>query len=287
MAQIAALTLDMLLEAQDGDLKDQRTQLGADVKAWRARLQSEAPHVARPVQQPGRGGVRKYLTMSHISASCDAEIWDMETTVIIADRTRSVPFVASLDLDYDGLIDVVRYADNERALCTSNDPKGFELVVMNARVIRGLRERFCGERWESEDTDNQASIRNPHLKVRVIHCNFDKHAGDEDAMPSNLTQKGSASHAKVRCNRTPWLPGLPMPGGEPSEYVTYVLGTYFDEELGLRAELSRPIGFRSGRYFDFKPRVILLTGSGDASVGRSRRDQEGPTDIIDINIRRK
>ena len=34
LAQIAAVRLDMLLEAQVEDLKDQRRQLRADIEAW-------------------------------------------------------------------------------------------------------------------------------------------------------------------------------------------------------------------------------------------------------------
>ena len=205
----------------------------------------------------------------------------------ITERAEIAPFLATLDLDYDGLVDVVRYADSERALCTSNDPPGFELVVMNARAARGLRERFCGERWKSDGTDNQAGVCNPYRNIRVIHCNFDKHAGDVHAMPANLTEKGTASRTKTRCNRTSWLPGLPMPEGEIGRYTTYVLGTYFDQKEGLRAELSRPVGFSSGQYIGFKPRVILLTGSEGSSIGGERRDREPPTGVIDIDIRRR
>ncbi|MDE0409693.1 MAG: hypothetical protein OXN81_17735 [Alphaproteobacteria bacterium] len=207
--------------------------------------------------------------------------------MIITKRADAIPFLATLDLDYDGLVEVVRYADRERALCTSNDPAGFEFVVMNARAARGLRERFCGELWKSDVTDNQAGICNPYRNIRVIHCNFDKYAGDMHAMPSNLTEKGTASRDKTRCNRTAWLPGLPMPEGDLSGYITYVLGTHFDQERGLRAELSRPIAFSSGRYIGFKPRVVLLTGSEGSSTGDKRWSPEPPTDIIDIDIRRR
>lgn len=206
--------------------------------------------------------------------------------VIITERAEIIPLLTALELDYDKLIEVVRYADNERALCTRNDPRGFDLIMMNARAVRGLRDTFCEKRWEADETDNQGGIRNPHIKVRVIHCNFDKNAGDKFAKPTNLTDKGAASRAKVRCNRTEWLPGLPMPE-EKAEYTTYVLGTYFDEERGLRAELSHPVSFGSCRYLDFKPRIILLDGSEGSPVGDVRPDRDGPTEIIDIAIKRK
>lgn len=207
--------------------------------------------------------------------------------MIVTNRIEIVSMVADIELDADKLVEVVRSADSARALCTSYDPVGFDLIMMNARAARGLREMFCGERWEPDDTDNQAGIRNPHRKLRVIHCNFDKHAGDSTTTPANLTEKGAASRAKVRCNRTGWIPGLPKPMVEQAEYTTYVLGTYFDAKRGLRAELSRPIGFSSGHYIDFKPRVILLDGSEDSPVGDTGRDREGPTDTIDIPVQRK
>jgi len=208
-------------------------------------------------------------------------------TEVVAKRADILSLLTALELDLDKLIEVVRYADGERALCSSNDPKGFDLITMNARAVRGLRNTFCGERWKVDDTDNQAGIRNPHLKVRVIHCNFDINAGDVLAKPTNLVEKRTASRAKVRCNRTLWLPGLPIPE-EVSEFTTYVLGTYFDKEQDcLKAELSRPITFGSGQYVEFEPRIILLDGSESSPTAGTRPDREGPTEIVDIAIRRK
>lgn len=206
--------------------------------------------------------------------------------MIVTERAEALPLLTSLGLDFDKLIEVVRYADAERALCTANDPRGFDLITMNARAARGLREQFCGDRWEFDETDNQAGIRNPHTKVRVIHCNFDRHAGNHLADPTNLTEKGTASRTKVACNRTAWIPGLPVPQEDEVEFVTYVLGTHFDED-GLRAELSRPKNFAFGRYTRFSERIILLDGSEGAPVGGVRSDGLGPTEIIDIAIKRK
>lgn len=206
--------------------------------------------------------------------------------MIASKRAEIIPILTALELDFDKLIEVVRYADSERALCTGNDPKGFDLIIMNARAARGLRDVFCGGRWEPDDMDNQAGIRNPHIKVRVIHCNFDVNAGNKLADPTNLAEKGAASRSKVACNRTGWIPGLPVPQDEEEEYTTYVLGTYFHEK-GVRAELSRPKNFASGRYTTFSERIILLDGSDDSPVGGRKPDREGPTDDINIDIKRK
>ena len=53
-----------------------------------------------------------------------------------------LPLLQQLALDRDKLIDVVRVAASERALCTRNDIRGFDLITMNGKVIRGLRDTF-------------------------------------------------------------------------------------------------------------------------------------------------
>jgi hypothetical protein len=206
--------------------------------------------------------------------------------LLLTKPTDVLPRLEELELDYDRLREVVHYADGEAALCTANDPKGFDLVVMNARAARGLRNVFCGERWEADETGNQAGIRNPHIKVRVIHCNFDENTGTA-ADPTNLTEKGAASGSKVACNQTGWIPGLPVPGEDETdnEYATYVLGTYYDRDGEiLRAELSRPRNFSGGRYKKFFERIVLLDGSEKAPVHPGRSE---PTETIDIAVKRK
>lgn len=191
-----------------------------------------------------------------------------------------------MGLDRQLLIDAVRYADAERALCTRNDPKGFDLITMNARLARALRDLFVGDQWELDETDNQPGIRNASLKIRVIPCNFDQYAGDRLADPSNLREKGSASSSKAHCNKTAWIPGLEPTDTQEDEIQTYVLGTYVGEDGIVRAELSKPLNFASGKYTRFQPRIILLDGTDDAESGRAQ-DREGPTDIIDIAVKRK
>ena len=208
-----------------------------------------------------------------------------EPAILIAPEDVD-PVLRLMELDREGLIEATRDADGERALCTANDPKGFDLIVMNARLARALRDRFVGERWEADETDNQPGIRNPYLKLRVIPCNFDENAGNRLADPSNLRDKGWASCSKTQCNRTAWFPGFePSPETERAEYETYVLGTHAaDGEL--HAELSKPLNFASGKYTRFLPRIILLDGTEDKSI-ISRAPRGGPTDVIDIAVKRR
>lgn len=209
--------------------------------------------------------------------------------MILSERSDVTSLLDQLELSYERLVEVVRYADRERALCTANDPKGFPLIVVNARAARGLREAFCGDRWEIDETDNQPGIRNPHIKVRVIPCNFDQNAGNRLVDPSNRTEKGAASKRKVRCNATAWLPGLPEPqDDDEGEYTTYLLGIYSEEDDKLKAELSRPKAFSSGQYRSYTTRVILLNGSESLDpIANVHPERQGPTETVDIAISRK
>ncbi len=212
----------------------------------------------------------------------------MEANSIIADPFDVTVALRAMGLTRRGLIEAVRFAESERALCTTNDPKGFDLITMHARLARALRNQFVGEQWESDDTDNQPGIRNAKLKLRVIPCNFDNNAGNPFARPRNLRGKGYASDAKTLCNRTAWLPGLePQSTTGGGDYQTFVLGAYAADGEPLRAELSKPILFQGGHFLDFKPRFILLDGSEKDADSIFRPDSEGPTDVIDIAVKRK
>lgn len=190
-----------------------------------------------------------------------------------------------LHLDREKLISIVDYSESQRALCTANDVKGFDLITVHDKAARGLRETFCGPRWEKDEIDNQAGIKNPHLKIRIIPCNFDEHAGNPDKQPTNRVFKGSASGTKTWVNRTGWLPGLPVPELPENDYRTWVLGIHAADGEPLGAELSLPLGFSGGRYSNFFPRVILLWGARDGSGSRILRP--GPVEEVDIAIRRK
>lgn len=208
---------------------------------------------------------------------------------LLKDTDEVVTHLETLELDRDGLIEAVRYADAERALCTSYDRKGWGLIVMSDKAARALRERYCGPRWISDETDGQAGIYNPHLKVRIIPCNFDENAGNPLKDPRNRTPKGSATRAKTLCNATAWLPGLePPPADSEDEIVTYILGIFSENDVPLRAELSRPVTFVGGEFVKFAPRILLLDGT-ECPIDREGRasDRDGPTELIDIEIKRK
>ncbi len=195
----------------------------------------------------------------------------------------------AMDLDRDGLLKAIRYAESEKALCTANDAVGFSSMVVYARSGRRLREIYIPQGWEKDDSNNQVAIRNTKKKVRIVPCNFDEFTGDRFATPSNRSPKGEVSRTKSLCNRTAWIPGL-VEHGSPVEidgYTTWVLGMYIVDGERTRAELSLPVDFDGNYFTEFGTRIILLDGSDeDAAPGR-KREEDGEFGVIDIVVKRK
>ncbi len=212
----------------------------------------------------------------------------MTEEILIIEDAERVSEVEALQLDVNKLIEVVRYADSERSLCTKNDPKGFGLITVNAKAARGLREQFCGESWAYDETDNQPGILNEDLSIRIIPCNFDKNAGNHLLTPSNRKEKGAASGKNARCNATGWLPGLEVPVLETEDDVaTLVLGIYSEDGEPLRAELSFPVEFEGNKYTAFTKRIILLTGSENLVRSTDDSERGEPTETVEIDVKRK
>lgn len=212
--------------------------------------------------------------------------------IVLVEKIDVETLFLSLDLDSDGLVDCVRYADAERALCNSNDVHGFASMTTYDKCARALRERYCvgGLPWEKDDTNNQAGIRHPGKKIRVVPCNFDEHAGDPRMQPTNRSPKGEVSKAKVRCNGTGWIPGLldVQSAQAGREYQTWILGVYSLPGMPLKAELSFPVAFNGEFFTRFKPRAILLRGSEDMPpYGRRAGEGPTPTEVEEIQVLRK
>ena len=208
--------------------------------------------------------------------------------------TTDVPSVdrelSALQLDREMLLEVVKFGDRQRALCSSNHPKGFDLVEMNAWTARGLRDQFCSQKWVKSEHKNQPGIENPELKVRVVPCNFDQHCGSLSRDPTNVSIKGSASKKNAICNGTGWLfdPDPYSKIDNESGFNTWILGTYFcRDSFKLYAELSFPDGFENGQYTTYAHRIILMSGFDPSAELKIDDGRDGPTDFVDIPVLRK
>jgi hypothetical protein len=209
---------------------------------------------------------------------------------LILDDLEVDNHLAAMGLDREGLITAIRYAESERALCTSNDPIGFANMVAYARSARRLREIYVrrGKEWELDNSYNQAAIRNSKTRIRVVPCNFDEGAGDRLVIPSNKSPKGEVSRQKSACNRTAWLPGLIEKGApiDADGFRTWVLGMHFDDTRPTTAELSMPIDFDGQFFTNFGTRIFLLDGT-EEPLAPAKSDDDDAFNVIDIPIARK
>ena len=230
--------------------------------------------------------------MSQNSSSDDERKWDkkMPGPIVVSELPYIRSELADLDLERQKLNEVVDYADRERSFCTINDVKGFHLGLGYAKAARALRDHFCGEVWEVEETDNQAGIRHKHRSIRVIPMNFDENAGnpDETVTPRPAKVKGSATKKKIRCNETGWLPGLDMPEPIVDEMQTWILGFGPPDEDGfVGRELSLPLEFDGNKFSKFVKRIILDIRTEDGNEDDRLSGPNEPTETIDIPIIRK
>ena len=198
----------------------------------------------------------------------------------------------ALDLDREKLLEAAEFGASERAFCTDNDPLGFASVVFYAKTARRLREVYCTGRkteWVKDNKFNQAAIRHPSKKIRVVPCNFDQYAGNKDRDPTNKSPKGEVTRRKTACNMTGWLPGLPnIHMINQDENETWILGGYVTEQGILQAELSLPVGFEDNYFTAFAKRIILTNGRDGFSAGKRKINTPNDTvEVVDIPIKRK
>lgn len=210
---------------------------------------------------------------------------------IISDPIQIRSEIEAMDLDVTGLIDCVFYAVRERSFVTKNDAPGFGSFLFYDKIGRALREKYCGDIWERDDSHNQCAIRNRFKKLRVVPCNFDEFAGNRLVTPTNKSPKGEVSRRNSMCNKTAWLPGIPKDEAPLDDGVqTWVLGAYVDDQLSSAAELSLPIAFEGNYFTDFGKRIMLVTG--DSGLGKRVDDpdyggNDDAVEVVDIEIRRK
>lgn len=54
--------------------------------------------------------------------------------IVVADPVKVASELENLKLDLEKLADVAKYAHSEGLPCTANDPKGYRLITVNAKL---------------------------------------------------------------------------------------------------------------------------------------------------------
>ena len=188
--------------------------------------------------------------------------------------------LASMGLSFALLREAVEYGAREHATCTENDPPGAANTMVYFRATRRLRETLSPYGWERCNQDNQASVVNRDLGLRIVVTTFDAALGDPDKDPKNRNEKRSAAEKRTRCNKTGWLPGLPVPMTESTassaDLQTWILAVHVGDEE-TKAELLLPLNCVGGIYCEYAAR-IYLTGRAAEQFGEEAEPASGPDD---------
>lgn len=201
------------------------------------------------------------------------------------DRDRRLRELGSTREDW---IEVVQACVAARGYCTNNDPKSAPGYMAWRAGVRRMREIFRPQGWEKEDLDGVETIVHPGRKIRITVTNTDAGTTDPNRSPRNRTVKGPATERIIDLNNQ-----IEMFPHENLGNVSWPNDGYsmwnlcvFDNGNVVRAELSRPIEFRSGYFIKFSERIwILGPGDWDEFSLVAPEDDAGPD--FQIEVRRK
>lgn len=192
-------------------------------------------------------------------------------------------------LQREPLVEAVLYGETFYNECTSNDQKGFSLIIAYDKAGRRLRELIRFDGWTYCDKNNQVAIKNEYLKLRLYACNFCALTASPEHEPTNLSEKGSSVRGDTYSNSQMSLFNAPhcLPDALPEArdgLTTLILGMNFEGGYP-KAELSLPVRYARGRLKGFSKRVPLLNGD---DLARAPVPISRPSDVfgeVDIPIR--
>jgi hypothetical protein len=190
----------------------------------------------------------------------------------------------------DQWIGVVKAMVAARGSCTSHNPKASPgYFAWDAGVTR-MRQIFCREGYDAGDDNGVEHIANKDFRKKITVMNADAGVCDPFRSPRNRTLKGPAGEKLTDLNNQLELFRREHPREVKEGAFDLWQLCVFDDGKLARAELSRPIEFKSGYFIGYSERIwILRPGEWERIAIESPiggRD-EGSGQDYEINIRRK
>lgn len=186
----------------------------------------------------------------------------------------------------DQWIDIVKAVVAARGGCTFNNAKSAPGFYAWDGGIRRLREIFGREGWEKGDEDGIETIVNHELKKKITVMNTDAGTADKTQSPRNRTPKGPAAEKVVDLNDQIEMFKRHEIGAPPEDQNAIWYLCVFDDGHAVRAELSRPIEFKSQYFVKFSERIFLLQGDDWEKITIATPARESDQDYK-IDVRRK
>ncbi len=186
----------------------------------------------------------------------------------------------------DQWIEVVKAMVAARASCTDHNPKASPgYFAWDAGVTR-MRQIFCREAWDMGDDNGVEHISHNEFHKKITIMNADYGVCDPLRSPRNRTPKGPATEKITDLNSQFELFRSEHPKEIKDGAFDHWQLCVFDDGKLVRAELSRPIDFKSGYFVGYSERIwILPPGEWERIVIEKPIDSGGQD--FEINIRRK
>lgn len=211
--------------------------------------------------------------------------------VIYAHPYESRERLDRLGTSRDEWIEVVKACVAGRGDATDNHPQSaggqFAWIFGTGR----MREIFRRKGLDKEVLNGVETVVDHQRKVRFAVVSTDGGTAYLDRSPKNRTPKGAASEKITDLNNQQEMDFVDSSGNPISQqdesdgYSSWYLCVY-DDGNDVRAELSSPIGFKSGYFIKFSERIFILGPGEWSAVSTSNSDDDlGPE--LEIDVRRK
>ncbi|WP_245276380.1 hypothetical protein [Methylocapsa aurea] len=190
----------------------------------------------------------------------------------------------------DQWIEVVKAMVAARGSCTDHNPKASPGYFAWDAGITRMRQNFCREGWDAGDDDGVEHIANRDFRKKITVMNADFGVCDRSRSPRNRTLKGPAAEKITDLNNQLELFRKEHPKSiKEGAFDLWQLCVFDDGQL-VRAELSRPIEFKSGYFVGYSERIWILRPGEWERIAIEPPAENGGRDggqDFEINIRRK
>lgn len=183
-------------------------------------------------------------------------------------------------------IEVVKACVAARGGCTANNAKSAAGFYSWDAGIRRMREIFVKEGWEIGDEDGIETIFNSELKKKITVMNADDGTADITRSPRNRTPKGPAAEKVTDLNDQIEMFKRHETGTPENQNAIWYL-CVFDDGKTVRAELSRPIEFRSQYFVGYAERIFILGPGEWEKIALSFPQTDPEAGDLNIEVRRK
>jgi hypothetical protein len=183
-------------------------------------------------------------------------------------------------------IEIVKANVAARGGCTTNNAKSAPGFYAWDGGIRRMREIFGREGWDSGAEDGIETIIHRELKKKVTVMNTDAGTADKSRSPRNRTPKGPAAEKVADLNDQIEMFKRHEISKAPKDQNAIWYLCIFDDGKTVRAELSRPIEFKSDYFVKYSERIFIV-GPGDWEKIAIAPPSSEPDPNLTIDVRRK